>query len=201
MIKKMSLIFLIAFLAGGLGCTTVKVDRIEVEKQVDLSGEWNDYDAMLVAKEMVMDCLKGSWLKTFTETMRRDPVVIVGNVLNQSDEHVNTQVFTKYLEREVLNSGEVVFVASPEERNQIRAERDDQAAGNTDRETIKKHGKERGADFMLIGSLNSVKDEVKGKSVAYYQANLELVDLETNEKVWIGRKEIKKFIKIKKYSF
>ena len=54
---------------------------------------------------------------------------------------------------------------------------------------------------MLIGSLNSVKDEVKGKSVAYYQANLELVDLETNEKVWIGRKEIKKFIKIKKYSF
>ena len=105
------------------------------------------------------------------------------------------QVFIKQLEKELLNSGKVVFVASPdEERDQIRDERQDQQQGNTLPETIKKIGRERGADVMLIGSVNSVSDEVKGKSVLFYQANLELINLESNEKVWIGQKEIKKYV-------
>lgn len=183
------------------GCASkVKVERIGVDEKIDLSGGWNDYDAMSVAKEMVEDSLKASWLNQFNESNKRNPRVIIGHVANQSDEHINSDVFVKYLEREVMNSGRVIFVASSDERQQVRAEREDQKAGYTDPETIKAHGKERGADFMLIGSVNSVKDQVKGKSVVYYQVNMELVNLETNEKVWIGRKEIKKFIKVSKYS-
>ena len=182
------------------GCTSVKVDRVEIDKQIDLSGEWNDYDALTVAKDMVEESLKASWLHQFAISKGRNPIVIVGHVVNQSDEHINSDVFVKYLEREVLNSGKVVFVANPEERQQVRAERNDQVKGYTDPATMAAIGKERGADFMLIGSLNSVKDQLKGKSVVYYQVNMELVNLETNEKVWIGRKEIKKFIKVKKYS-
>ncbi len=182
------------------GCTSVKVERVAVDKQIDLSGEWNDYDAMTVAKDMVEDCLKASWHNQFVDAKGHNPVVIVGHVANKSDEHINSDVYVKYLERELLNSGKVIFVASDVERQQMRAERDDQQTGYTDPATIKAHGKEHGADFMLIGSLNSVKDAVKGKSAVYYQVNMELVDLSTNEKVWIGRKEIKKFIKVSKYS-
>ena len=62
-------------------------------------------------------------------------------------------------------------------------------------ETQKKFGRELGADFMLFGTLNSIVDSYKKEKVVFYKVNLELSHLETNEKVWIGDKEIKKYIK------
>ena len=192
--KKLVILSFIVY-AFVTGCASTKVERVQTGQKIDLSGFWNDYDAALVSQEMIRDCLARPWLVEFTARRNRNPVVIVGHVINRSSEHINMQVFIKQLEKELLNAGKVVFVASPdEERDQIRDERQDQQQGNTLPETIKKIGRERGADFMLIGSVNSVSDEVKGKSVLFYQANLELVNLESNEKVWIGQKEIKKYV-------
>ena len=183
-----------------MGCSSMKVTRVPVSQPIDLSGEWNDFDAQLVSREMIQDCLEKPWLTNFMKAQQKNPVVIVGSIKNNSDEHINSQVFTKELEKELLNSGKVTFVASPVERQQIREERDDQHGGNTSEETMKAIGKEVGADYMLIGSVNSVKDEIRGKMAAFYQVNLELVDLENNLKVWIGQKEIKKKIEQRKFS-
>lgn len=181
------------------GCAT-KVERVDIDKKIDLSGKWNDYDAMTVAKDMVADSVKSYWHKSFIDKNNRNPVVIVGNIANKTDEHIDSQVITKYLERELLNSGKVVFVASSTEREEIRDEREDQQRGYTSDETIKEIGKEKGADYMMIGSVHAVKDAVKGKYVILYQANFELIDLETNEKVWIGQTQLKKNVKRPQYS-
>ncbi len=192
---KKSCLSLIIVLAVGFslgGCAT-KVERVSREQKIDISGKWNDYDAYLTSKEMIEDCLKSAWLGRFVDNVGRNPRVIVGHVSNRSHEHINTEVFTKSLEKELTNSGRVVFVASSMERAQIRSEREDQMEGGyTDLETIKRHGKEKGADLMLIGSVNSVIDALKSKSAVFYQVNLELINLETNEKIWIGQKELKK---------
>ena len=185
----------------GIGCSSTKITRVDREQKIDLSGSFNDYDAMLIAKDMVKDCLEKPWLSNFMAGHNgKIPAVIVGYVSNRSYEHINSQIFTKSLERELLNSGKVLFVASPEEREQIREERSDQQQGNTLPETIKKIGKERGADLLLIGSINALKDEVKGRYAILYQVNLELIDLESNDKMWIGQKEIKKLVEQKKFS-
>ena len=84
-------------------------------------------------------------------------------------------------------------MASKGERGQIRNERLDMSEHASD-ETMKGPGQEVGADFMLIGGINSILDEIRGKSVMYYQVNLELISLENNVKAWIGEKKIKKFI-------
>ncbi|HNV23416.1 MAG TPA: penicillin-binding protein activator LpoB [Candidatus Omnitrophota bacterium] len=198
--KHRTLFFSIIILSFCLsGCAT-KVERVKVDNKVDLSGVWNDYDAQLVSKETIADCLKASWLETFQKDQGRQPVVIVGSMANRSHEHINTQIFTKSLERELLNSGKVWFVASSEERKQMRGERKDQDLGFTDPATMAKKMKETGADYMLIGSLNSVKDAKKNQYVILYQVNLELVDISTNQKVWIGQKEIKKVVTNPKFS-
>lgn len=186
------LIFITAVFFLG-GCVT-KVERVEVDKKIDLSGEWNDYDASLVSEEMIKDCLQNVWLTDFLKAYGRNPAVIVGHITNRSDEHINSYVFTKDLEKALMNSGKVIFVASSEEREPVRAEREDQQRGYTDPATIKEIGKERGADFMLIGSMNSIKDEVKGKYAVLYQVDLELINITTNDKAWIGQKEIKKLV-------
>jgi uncharacterized protein (TIGR02722 family) len=180
-----------------VGCTT-EVKRVDTDTTIDLSGKWNDADSRMVADEMIEDSLDRPWLEQYRRGHSgKNPVVIVGTVRNRSNEHINTQTFVKNLERALINSGRVDFVASRTEREEIREERKDQATYASE-ETAKEHGREIGADYMLEGSINTIEDRVEGKRVMYYQVNLELIDLESNRKAWIGEKKIKKLIKQKR---
>jgi uncharacterized protein (TIGR02722 family) len=192
-------IIILSFAVLGLtGCAT-EVIRKDTKDVVDLSGRWNDTDARMVAEEVVKGCTEGRWVGQFNKEKGRDPVVIVGTVTNRSQEHINSHVFIEDLEMALVNSGKVKFVAAKGERIDVRAERADQQE-NSSVETRAKLVQETGADYMLQGSLNSVKDETRGQYVIMFQVNLELVNLTTNEKVWIGQKKIKKVVKRPKYS-
>ncbi|MCK4994528.1 MAG: penicillin-binding protein activator LpoB [Candidatus Omnitrophica bacterium] len=199
--KKIFLLASVFVLAVFLvGCGGRSVKRLETEKVVDISGRWNDTDSRLVSEEMIKDCLSRPWLNKFEEKNKKDPVVIVGTITNRSSEHINSQLFTKDLEMAFINSAMVKVVASVGEREEVREEREAQQEGLTDEKTVTAFGLETGADFMLQGSINSVKDEIKGKYVILYQVNLELVDLTNNQKSWIGQRKIKKYVKKGKFS-
>ena len=198
--KKLT-VFLAALVTVSLiGCAT-GVKRVDVKDEIDLSGRWNDTDSRLVSEEMISDAIKHPWHKRFKRNNDgKLPVVIVGTVQNRSHEHINVQTFTKDLERALINTGEVDFVASSTEREELREERKDQAI-HASEETAKMAGAEMGADFMVKGSINTIQDAAGGKSVMYYQVNLELIHIETNKKVWIGEKKIKKLIKQSRFGF
>lgn len=183
------------------GCgSSRQVSRIDAESTTDLSGEWNDTDSRLVANEMINDVMAQAWLKQFTKKEKRKPTVIVGKITNRTTEHIEVKTFVKNLERAMLNSGEVDFVADASEREQVRDERKDQAKQASE-ETQKGPGKEEGADFMLIGNISSIVDQVAGEKTKFYQINMELVNIESNKKVWIGEKKLKKAISQDRVSF
>lgn len=182
-------------------CSTMpKVTRVETEEQIDISGNWNDTDSRLVAEEMVKDSLARTWVDDFRDKKKERPRVIVGTVSNKSHEHINTETFVKDLERELTNSGRVKFVAAKSQRDEIREERADQAQ-NASAETVKAMGREYGADFMVKGQINSIFDEAGKTALRYYQVELEMIDMLTNEKVWIGQKKIKKVVKRPKTTY
>lgn len=176
-----------------VGCTNRTVTRISPDQQTDLSGRWNDTDSRMVANTMIGQCLSHNWLNEFNQKNGRKPVVIVGMVTNKTTEQIEPEVFIKDLEREYINSGTVRVVTNAQFREKMRQERADQQEFASP-ETAKKWGRELGADFMLFGTMNSISDQYKNKKTMFYQINLELANLETNELVWIGEKEIKKFI-------
>jgi len=169
------------------------VQRTSADTTTDLSGRWNDTDSRLVAEEMIGDLLNSAWLANFSQQEGGKPVVIVGRVRNLSSEHIDTTPFIKDIERELVNSGRVTFVASAEEREAVREERMDQQT-EASPETIKRLGEETGADFMLRGSITSQTDAVEGQRAVLYQVDLELINIESNEKAWINSKKIKKVI-------
>jgi uncharacterized protein (TIGR02722 family) len=177
-----------------------KVSRIAVGENVDLSGKWNDVDSRMVSKDLINQVLDARWLNKFKNNNdNKQPVVIVGKVKNKTSEHIRTATFIKDLERELINSGEVEFVASKKERAEIREERMEQQ-GNASMETAKQMGNETGADFMLLGQINTITDAIDGEKIIYYQIDMELMNIETNKKVWAGFKKIKKYIGQDKYS-
>ncbi len=194
----LSILFLITILLITSCASTPKIERTAIDTTIDLSGRWNDTDSRMVSEEIIKDCLNRPWLERFKAKHNGEiPTVIVGRVRNRSHEHINVQTFVKDLERALINSGEVQFVASRGEREGLREERKDQAKHASD-ETMKGPGEEIGADFILIGSINTIKDDIGGKAVMFYQTNLELINMTNNIKVWIGEKKIKKLIKKKK---
>lgn len=185
----------IALMLVTSACQQRKVTRLDSNQQTDISGRWNDTDSKMVAEEMINDVLERPWRKEFTEKMGRKPVVIVGRIRNNTTEpDIQPETFIKDIEKEFINTNTVTVVQSKEGRDDLRAEREDQQTFATE-ESRKRWGKEKGADFMLNGVINSNIDEYKRDRVVTYKINLELVDLESNIKVWIGDKEIKKHIR------
>lgn len=188
---KKLMIALMALLITACGTT---VERVATDETIDLSGAWNDTDSRLVAQEMIQDALARPWIGEFTGRTGKRPAVIVGTVRNLSHEHINVKTFVADMERELVNSGRVDFVASRDERGEIRDERIDMDL-NASESTRKAAGQELGADFMLIGQINTIIDADSREQVRYYQVDLTMVSMADNRKVWLGQKKIKKYVK------
>ncbi len=197
--KKVLLIVLTVLVFAG--CSSApKVTRTSSDEVIDLSGRWNDTDSRLTAETIVSDCLSRFWLDDFIAANGERPVVIVGSIRNRSSEHIEVLTFVKDIEKELINSGRVRFVASSTEREEVRAEREDQQSNATE-ETAKALAAETGADYMMQGVITSITDAIEGKRVVRYQVSMELIHLETNEKAWIGSNEVRKFIEQSKSSW
>ncbi len=190
-------VVLVALVLAGCG-TSVK--RIETQEVKDLSGAWNDTDSRLVSEEIIEDVLSQPWLRDFTRKYREQPAVIVGDMRNLSSEHINLNTFVADIERAMINSKKVQFVASRTERRAVREERKDQDL-HASEATRKPMGQELGADFMLQGTINSIIDPSGTTQVRYYQIDMTLISLADNRKVWAGQKKIKKLVKRSKLRF
>jgi len=185
-------VFLSIIIFSGCG-TSKQVTRVDADTTIDLSGRWNDTDSRMVADEIIGDCLNHPWINDHGINTGGKPVVIVGGIRNKSMEHIPVATFVTDIERAFINSGKVRTVSSSSERGEIREERADQGEFAAI-ETIKRMGRELGADYMMTGEINTIEDREGGDQVVFYQTDLTLTNIETNEKIWIGNKKIKKFI-------
>lgn len=187
--RNAAAIALVAILSG---CTGTKVTRVAANSTIDLSGKWNDADSRMVSEEMLKDCLDKPWYQNW-QTKGKVPTLVVGELRNLSHEHINMETFTNDIQRVLVNSGKVDFVANASQRESLRAELASQTE-NATAETKKEAKQEIGADLMLTGSINTIVDQEGDKSVIFYQIDLELIDIQSHRKLWIGDKKIKKYV-------
>ena len=175
--------------------STPQVTRVNENTVTDLSGRWNETDSRLTAEEITAELMDHAWYSTYaSENAGKKPVIIVGLITNKSHEHISAETFSKDIEKAIINSGRMKLVQAGNMREEVRAERADQQ-NFASQSTMKKFGLENGADFMIQGTINSIVDSNKKEKSVYYQIDLELTNIQTNDKVWIGDKKIKKMIK------
>ena len=161
----------------------------------DLSGYWNDIDGEQIAENMIDQVMEGGWLREHLRQHGEKPVIkLMGVIKRTDDRNVNEQFFTKQIERVLLNSGRARVVAGYSQSTINRIEREDQQNNASD-ETVKANRNEVGADYTLQTVINSQNEtDGGGQSVRAYLVNMELVHVETQEKVWIGEDKIRKVI-------
>jgi len=175
------------------GCSRT-VKRIDPNTQTDLSGRWNDTDSRVTAQALIEKMFGNRWALVFEQQHKKRPVIIVGLVNNKSHEHINVETFIRDLERAIINDGSIRLVEAGANREELRRERASQQEFASP-ETAKRWGRELGADFILQGSVNSIVDGYGRNKAVYYQIDLLLNNLETNERVWMGEHKIKKMIR------
>lgn len=188
-----------ASVAAGLLLVTVaacakKVVRIEPAAVTDLSGRWNDTDSRLVANQLIEQTLAAGWAKRYADTHGGEAApIIVGTFANRTMEHIAVGTFVKDIEKALISTGAARVVASGSERGELRGERQDQQQ-HARADTRARQGEELGARYMLAGELQAIEDVDGRERVVFYQVDAQLIDLETNTKVWVGQHKIKKYI-------
>ena len=193
--KRILLNFAFALAVASLtfSCATRKVVRIDPDERVDLSGRWNDTDSRLVAETMVKQILNSPRYQSYSDKKGKRPAIIVGYIQNKTSEHIDADNYIKKFEMEIFNSGLADLVESGDFRERLREERADQQEFASP-ESAAQWGRELGADLMLFGVMTSETDTYNKRSVVNYITTLHLTDLETNQRVWYGQEEIKKYI-------
>jgi uncharacterized protein (TIGR02722 family) len=177
------------------GCSkNWKVDRENPEDVADLDYRFDEDDARQITQGMAADALSKPWID---EWMRAHegarPIIVVGNIPNQTEDYIDTNLVTDVLREELLNSGRVRVFAERDLRDQLREERISTQEFSRP-EYIRKVANEISADYMMVGRVKDQKERSRDlkKIINYYQFTLELIDIETNEVVWIETQEIEK---------
>lgn len=200
MTKKIILILASVLVAFSVSAKT-KVQRVNEKKSLDVDGYWNDTDVKTVCSTLIEDCIESPRVAKFEKKNGRTPVVIIGKIKNESSERIDTSIVAKRLQTEILNSGVLEFVASKDERDELRDEKADQA-DHSSVETAKEIDNEQGADFMLQGSVKTIVQKDGKYTARTYDVTVTLIDIETNRIVWQGQDtSIRKLIKNQKVKF
>ena len=178
-----------------VSCASTTVKRYSADENVkDLSGYWNDNDVNQVCTTLIDSCIKSKRVAEFEKKNGRAPVVIIGTIKNKTIERIDTSILSKRFQNAIINDGTLEFVADANQREELRAEKYDQAENAY--ETAKSIGNELAADFMLQGSVTTIVDTVDREQVRTYQVDMQLIDLETNKIIWSDQNnDIKKYIK------
>ena len=117
----------VVFVFSCVGCMSVNsngqsVQRINPNKQTDLSGYWNDTDVRIIAETLVEECVNAPAIIRYIKENQREPVVQLGSFKNRSDEHLDTAILATKFKVALINSGKVKFSAEKEIKEELREE-------------------------------------------------------------------------------
>jgi uncharacterized protein (TIGR02722 family) len=160
-----------------------------------LDDKWNQNDMQLVAKKMINS------METWIEGRPiAKPVVILEMPRNKTAEHIDMQALYDHVKTTLIQSGSFTFLDKAA-RQEIAEEYDYQESGYVRPDEAQGPGNQRGARYMMGGTITSTVQQVGSEKVVYYKATFELTDIATTEIVWTDHKEITKHFKKKSIGF
>lgn len=179
-------------LCFALGCASTTGGSAAAPPPLE-TGEWNDVDADLVARGIIEEALKSRFVEEWQQGHAdKKPTLRLYPIRNRTTAYINHRFFTKQLEQALVRAGKLAVVAAAEERahtsdgelEDVREQADDQAQGRHDADV----------DLVLNGWIVSQEEQDAAVTVRSYLTSVEILDVATEKKVWIGQKRIRKQI-------
>ncbi|MCY4381423.1 MAG: penicillin-binding protein activator LpoB [Proteobacteria bacterium] len=190
---NLSLVITLSVVILGASCTTFRGEYSDPDAVEIVDDKWNETDARVTAEKAVQKLLtKTAWYQNFLSQKQRKPVIVVGDMTNRTDEHIDTKALTEFVSDELINSGKVRFIDGESRAKILDEMRYQTESGEVKQSAARKRGQQIGADFLLVGAVSSsVHSQGKLKTVTY-QTLMRLTSLETSEIIWSHKERIKK---------
>jgi uncharacterized protein (TIGR02722 family) len=178
-----------ASLLAMTGCTaSTKNLNTEAETHYDATYDFSD-------KSQIVNRLVTPLLSAPVFPVQEKPILIVYPVVNETSEHISTGGITDEIRMRLIQSGRFRFI-NESERENIQKETDYQYQGYVDPAMLVEEGRQLGADYILSGTLRSIKKEqpkqwrLYKKERIYYSLDLSITDLKTGEIVYADQAEL-----------
>lgn len=144
---------------------------IDPQDQILLDDKFNESDAHKIIPKMI------TTLAQCSKVHERKTKVIVGNISNQTSEHIDTDIYVKQIKKALGKSKYFQFVGK-ESRDFAEAERLYQEETTLHSEKLKPH-EQHAPDYILAGSIHSNVQQKKEDKIVYYYISLSLINIRT----------------------
>ncbi|AFL67625.1 penicillin-binding protein activator LpoB [Sulfurospirillum barnesii] len=152
-----------------------------------VTADFGSTDLQATAEMMTQSLLESRYIMK----AQQPPKIRLRDVKNQTYEHIDTKAITDKIRIKLLKSGSVRFLADKSNLSQVNDERD-----LTETATKKKTLKAMtDSDYIVTGTVRSIKKANANVQDVYYNISLELVDPQSGEILWADEKEIRKVSK------
>lgn len=193
------LICILTLAVTGFGCGGPKAfqkgeydDPTRVEL---LDDKFNEADMQQMADTIV----KAMVACPYVAKAAKPPVVIVEQVQNRTEEHIDMVSMTDMIRTALIKTGKVRFVNKPE-RGTLEEEYKYNEGGNVSGPTQKKRGNQIGADYIMSGAMATNVQEVGKDKFIYYKLTMNLTNMETSTIDCTEEKQVRKYFEKKRIS-
>ena len=183
-----------------VGCTSFQGQYQDPNEVEIIDDRWNETDARKTAAHLVNAMITKPWIIEYTASHNKQrPILVLADVENRTDEHIDVKALTEYITDELLNTGKIRFVNAAA-RDKINKELDYQHnSGRVDPSKMVAIGKQIGAQFLIMGAISSQLHVQGGIKTVSYQTVLNLTNIETSEMEWSDKYIVKKKFKQSKW--
>ncbi len=169
--------------AGMVGASS-NVKYGDAKAAETVTADFGSSDLQSTAETLTQSLLESRYIAK----AQKPPKVRLRTVENKTYEHIDTKAITDKIRIKLLKSGQVRFLADTANLNQVNQERDLTATATT-KTKIKAM---TDSDYIITGTVRSIKKANSDIKDVYYNISMELVDPQSGEILWADEKEIRK---------
>lgn len=186
-LSLVGLVFALSFLQAGCGRRYAKGTYINPNEIILRSDKFVESDLQMIAEKLSHSLLTSE----FVGGQTGKPKVMMSLLVNDTDEHVDMRSLSDKVKTNLFKSQKFTFVNAAL-RTAVKEEVEYQGSDWVDPATATKKGRQVGANYLISGTLSSIKQPVGRQEIVYYKMTMELTDLATNTLAWTDDLEIKK---------
>lgn len=184
--RRVGLAALLATALAVAGCAGPSSHRVDPRMDDDLGGTMIDSSDVIAASESAANELATVLLASQQNNM----VVAVATIKNESIQPFNTALLTDRMRNSLIRrtSPRVSYLAR-EHIDDVLIEREGKRTGAY---AGKGYKALLGADYLIVGRINSLSKRSEGDRADYFQLNFQLIDAESSVIRWSDGYEFKK---------
>jgi uncharacterized protein (TIGR02722 family) len=188
-----------------ISCSSFKAERVDDaksdEKGMEITDNWLQKDTEMAVTQTIAQIKAHPGYVRYKQKHSEPPAIFVAEIQNiTSEAYFPISEINNELLNELSLSGEFVLVDAAA-RKKLLEEITYQNDGMVDPATIKRVGKQTGADLLIFGSVFMQPEARDGKTLKQYSLDMRVTDLEKGVEVLRTRTKVSKFSQKKKFGF